>query len=281
MNGPLRFFERIPAFSIFDRDELMQLALNASSRLYSAGAYIMKQGKLVDDEDYFGLLKIGKCNVMQIVDSHGNALAPALFTSPVNHLISNQAQDQEQEQCQGKPNGTGSSTCRDASAKEHKQSIWHTHYYRSKLPGDILFHRALIGEHSVGHHTLSVVADTCVEVIFLPRNALSFALRRSNKLKSLMAGLHEYPTKSRLKHLVAEDRLWKHFQARVVKQFLSSTLKGRHMLERIRDLERLREQAQTKRIQAAPAVTATESTKAIAASSAFPALSNSTQNPRR
>jgi len=210
LKGPVKFFRSLPLFRFLGDEEVEQMAFNAVSVRFPLGSYLARQGRPICDVRFFGILKVGRCRVFKFVRDNGAEI-------PVSEL------------CQQD----------DATAR------WRKYFFDSKSAGDALAHRALMGENGTRYHSVSIIAETCVEAFFIPRNSMMFALRQNKKLEQLTATLHNYPMKKRLKDIVRQEVLWKRFQAQYIRTELNNTARGIFLLQRV--LEQARQNALKKK----------------------------------
>ncbi len=241
LNGPLRFFESVPEFSVFDREELVQLAWNAIVRFYAPGTSIFEQGRAISDEHFFGILKVGVCRVYQkvCVDSKPNPVPfqrlmskNSITTSRRGRGTTKPSQTQKVQTSKGDPK----------SAKKKPQRMFN-YELQPRYSGSLLSHRNIIVDSTTRTHPVSICAETCAEVVFLPRNAFFLALRKCGRHQEFFQALPTHPTKERASQLAREKRLLQQFQARLVKKHLQETPKGRIMM---RHMARAQQQRQAK-----------------------------------
>ncbi|GBG25417.1 cAMP-dependent protein kinase regulatory subunit [Hondaea fermentalgiana] len=223
---PVRFLKGMPEFAMLVDDELTQLAYSVRATRFSSGTVISRQGQPIDDTLQFGIVTIGRCRRIKLLRHDGSEPTPGDLAQ---HAQSNQAGETDEDENKGAVSPQQPANTSGVTDQLQEYS------FQSVGPGSILADRAALvdGQNTVHTHSCTVIADTCVEVYFIPRNSLVFALRNGGKFRELLRKLTPAPTPNKLRDLLEQRNMWIRFQQRFVRETLNETRKGQKIREAI------------------------------------------------
>jgi len=194
--GPTQFLKSIRAFKAVEDTDLRDLALISYVKTYPIGSYIWEQSTPLNDLEYVGIIRMGRCKISKLVFKNGQEIPYTKYN------MCNQTEDQIIEFEIG---------------------------YKSI--GNIITDLAALAVNTCRHHSASVIADTCVEICFLPKHAVNYALRKGTSRLQFQQFLSSYPNEMKTKAFVEEIQDWKRFQGKFVRSVLLETERGRNIID--------------------------------------------------
>lgn len=199
ISKPAQFIKDLPHFAGLSEDEVTQLAYSVRIAQYASGSVIFRQGFPVDDTKYFGIVKVGRCRRIKLIQRNGED--PSLEDL---HRIA------------------GDDQVTSSTNELYEYTLG------SVGPGGILAEGSILADaNNTRMHPHAVVAETCVEILYIARNALVFTLRNGNKFRKLLKLLPVVPHKAKLSDLLDQQHIWERFQRRFVHEILKESPRGR------------------------------------------------------
>ncbi|CAK8999740.1 cAMP-dependent protein kinase regulatory subunit (Protein kinase A [Durusdinium trenchii] len=253
LREPMELFRSVRKLRILSETEMTQLALNTKRVTYAPGEVIFRQGDEVNDSRAFALIRAGQCQVFKRLHRDGSEMSIAeLSIAHASDVVRMLWQGHEQGNV-----GTRKTDWDQAASSlgllpenhEHEESEGRKlpfldYDLRVRGPGDFLSDRDMLNQSNPRYHQASVIAETFVEIHFIARSSVAFALRNGDKYQQLQESLHRYPQGEELRDRVHQRRVWRRFQANFVCRLLQRTAKGRLVLERmLQNREEKREEA--------------------------------------